>query len=82
MLIPLTNSLYVPAKLADHENVIVDIGTGYYVQKVRASWLYTCSIPINSLVDSCRRIKILSVQSGFAATELGVFAGHHNQKAG
>ncbi|PWN47135.1 putative prefoldin subunit 5 [Violaceomyces palustris] len=32
-LIPLTSSLYVPGKLADLENVIVDVGTGYYVEK-------------------------------------------------
>ena len=34
ILVPLTNSLYVPGKLFDAENVIVDIGTGYFVQKV------------------------------------------------
>jgi prefoldin alpha subunit len=27
--------LYVPGKLSDLENVIVDVGTGYYVKKVR-----------------------------------------------
>ncbi|KAF8337322.1 Prefoldin [Cantharellus anzutake] len=36
ILVPLTNSLYVPGKLADSENVIVDVGTGYYVKKRRA----------------------------------------------
>ncbi|KAI9461512.1 Prefoldin-domain-containing protein [Russula earlei] len=36
VLVPLTSSLYVPGKLRDVENVIVDIGTGYYVQKTRA----------------------------------------------
>ena len=36
ILVPLTNSLYVPGKLSDPENVIVDIGTGYYVKKVGA----------------------------------------------
>ncbi|GJE95273.1 Prefoldin alpha subunit [Phanerochaete sordida] len=36
ILVPLTNSLYVPGKLADLENVIVDVGTGYYVKKSRA----------------------------------------------
>ncbi|KAI0033587.1 Prefoldin alpha subunit [Vararia minispora EC-137] len=36
ILVPLTNSLYVPGKLSDLENVIVDIGTGYYVKKTRA----------------------------------------------
>ena len=30
----MTNSLYVPGKLADTDHVIVDIGTGYYVKKV------------------------------------------------
>ena len=35
-LVPLTNSLYVPGKLADTDHVIVDIGTGYYVKKVRS----------------------------------------------
>lgn len=34
ILVPLTNSLYVPGKLSDAENVIVDVGTGYYVKKV------------------------------------------------
>jgi len=33
ILIPLTSSLYVPGKLSDTENVIVDVGTGYYVEK-------------------------------------------------
>lgn len=36
ILVPLTNSLYIPGKLCDVENVIVDVGTGYYVQKVRS----------------------------------------------
>ncbi|KAF9645250.1 Prefoldin-domain-containing protein [Thelephora ganbajun] len=36
ILVPLTNSLYVPGKLRDLENVIVDVGTGYYVKKTRA----------------------------------------------
>ncbi|EGN97277.1 hypothetical protein SERLA73DRAFT_139436 [Serpula lacrymans var. lacrymans S7.3] len=36
ILVPLTNSLYVPGRLNDTENVIVDVGTGYYVKKSRA----------------------------------------------
>jgi prefoldin alpha subunit len=32
--VPLTSSLYVPGSLADTENVIVDVGTGFYVEKV------------------------------------------------
>ncbi|KAG6329630.1 hypothetical protein ID866_9458 [Astraeus odoratus] len=36
ILVPLTNSLYVPGRLSDPEHVIVDVGTGYYVKKTRA----------------------------------------------
>ncbi|KAF4634044.1 hypothetical protein G7Y89_g4052 [Cudoniella acicularis] len=33
ILVPLTASLYVPGVLADSDNVIVDVGTGFYVEK-------------------------------------------------
>ncbi|KIK75604.1 hypothetical protein PAXRUDRAFT_18851 [Paxillus rubicundulus Ve08.2h10] len=36
ILVPLTNSLYVPGKLSDTLHVIIDVGTGYYVKKTRA----------------------------------------------
>lgn len=34
ILVPLTGSMYVPGTIADTDNVIIDIGTGYYAQKV------------------------------------------------
>lgn len=42
---PLTNSLYVPGKLADPENVIVDVGTGYYVKKVCTDRAHASCVP-------------------------------------
>ncbi|KAI9003069.1 subunit of tubulin prefoldin [Gaertneriomyces sp. JEL0708] len=33
ILVPLTTSLYVPGKLSDVEKVIVDVGTGYYIEQ-------------------------------------------------
>mmetsp|Transcript_11233 Transcript_11233/g.30827 ORF Transcript_11233/g.30827 Transcript_11233/m.30827 type:complete len:169 (-) Transcript_11233:100-606(-) len=33
ILVPLTQSLYVPGKIADAERVLVDVGTGYYMNK-------------------------------------------------
>ena len=33
LLVPLTPSLYVPAKLSSVRNVLVDVGTGFYVEK-------------------------------------------------
>lgn len=34
-MLPLTGSLYVPAKLDDVEKVMVELGTGYFIEKVR-----------------------------------------------
>lgn len=34
ILVPLTPSLYVPGKLAATDTVLVDVGTGFYVEKV------------------------------------------------
>ena len=34
LLVPLTPSLYVPGTLASTETVLVDVGTGFYVEKV------------------------------------------------
>ena len=36
ILVPLTSSLYVKGRLTDREKVLVDVGTGFYVEKV---WL-------------------------------------------
>ncbi|KAI8368075.1 prefoldin, alpha subunit [Blakeslea trispora] len=33
ILVPLTSSLYVPGKISDVNKVIVDVGTGYYIEK-------------------------------------------------
>ncbi|KIK65184.1 hypothetical protein GYMLUDRAFT_39568 [Collybiopsis luxurians FD-317 M1] len=35
ILVPLTNSLYIPGKLSNPDYVLVDVGTGYFVQKTR-----------------------------------------------
>lgn len=36
ILVPLTSSVYAPGKLAQPDQVLVDIGTGYYVTKSAA----------------------------------------------
>lgn len=53
ILVPLSGSMYVPGKIADAENVIIDIGTGYYVQKV------------NLVVILMRIIMIVMVMNSF-----------------
>ena len=34
ILVPLTSSLYVPGTLKNAGKVLVDVGTGYYIEKV------------------------------------------------
>lgn len=34
ILVPLTPSLYVPGQLASTSTVLVDVGTGFYIEKV------------------------------------------------
>ncbi|XP_012942922.1 prefoldin subunit 5 [Aplysia californica] len=36
VLVPLTASMYVPGKLSEDQDLLVDIGTGYYVNMTRA----------------------------------------------
>jgi len=38
ILVPLTPSLYVPGTLASVESVLVDVGTGFFVEKVCRGW--------------------------------------------
>ncbi len=33
MLVPLTDSMFVPGTLASSSEVLIDIGTGYYLKK-------------------------------------------------
>lgn len=40
VLVPLTNSLYVRGKLSDPSNVLVDVGTGFYIEKVSSPFCY------------------------------------------
>ncbi|MCJ1405379.1 subunit of tubulin prefoldin [Xylographa trunciseda] len=37
LLVPLTTSLYVPGTLADADKVMVDVGTGFFIEKAWAS---------------------------------------------
>ncbi|KAJ7769419.1 hypothetical protein B0H16DRAFT_1517794 [Mycena metata] len=44
ILVPLTNSLYAPGKSSGLHHVIVDVGTGYFVQKVGSVlFMWDCS---------------------------------------
>ncbi|CDP18962.1 unnamed protein product [Coffea canephora] len=49
MLVPLTASLYVPGTLDDADKVLVDVGTGYFIEKTMVEGKDYCERKINLL---------------------------------
>lgn len=80
LLVPLTSSLYVPGKLADPENVLVDVGARYYVEKVcdtplAKKWLLTGSLAVHK-----RRQDVLQYQNPRIAAEPRCTRADHRQE--
>lgn len=84
ILVPLTNSLYVPGKLSDPENVIVDVGTGYYVKKVCIVILILQHRRVNVRfsTEPITSTEALRDKGGLHPHQLGNFAGYDTEKAG
>ncbi|MCO5569435.1 hypothetical protein L7F22_023147 [Adiantum nelumboides] len=49
LLVPLTASLYVPGTLANVDKLLIDVGTGYYVEKTMDAAKDYCERKINFL---------------------------------
>lgn len=43
---PLTPSLYVPGNLKNAGKVLVDVGTGYYIEKVPSIPFFLANMPV------------------------------------
>lgn len=65
ILIPLTSSLYVPGKIKDTVNVLMDVGTGYFVEKV-GSGLFKTVVRAPS-ADSTRHCRPQSTKAAKAS---------------
>ncbi|EEP81096.1 conserved hypothetical protein [Uncinocarpus reesii 1704] len=64
ILVPLTNSLYVKGHLADREKVIVDVGTGFYVEKSTAKATEFYNGKVDELQTNLRDLeKVLQAKS-------------------
>jgi prefoldin alpha subunit len=66
ILVPLTQSLYVPGTLADANEVLVDVGTGYFVKKT-----------VDSAIEFLER-KIALLQKNSKAVEGVIQAKYQN----
>ncbi|XP_022141646.1 probable prefoldin subunit 5 [Momordica charantia] len=76
MLVPLTASLYVAGRLDDANKVLVDVGTGYFVEKTMAEGKDYCDRKIkllksnyDQLVEVATRKKIIAEEAAAALLE-------------
>nr|ABK93113.1 unknown [Populus trichocarpa] len=71
MLVPLTASLYVPGTLDDADRVLVDIGTGYFVEKTMNEGKDYCERKINLLKSNFDQLIELATKKKTVADEAG-----------
>ena len=57
MLIPITTSLYVPGTFKNNKEVIIDYGTGYFVERSTADALSFCDRKIAFLKDNSLKVR-------------------------
>jgi prefoldin alpha subunit len=57
ILVPLTGSMYVPGKLSDPGRVMVDVGTGYFVEKDLAAAKEYFSKKVNYVTQQMEKVQ-------------------------
>ncbi|KAF3327957.1 putative prefoldin subunit 5 [Carex littledalei] len=71
ILVPLTASLYVPGYLDDADNVLVDVGTGYFVEKTMAEGNDYCERKTSLLKSNFDELLEMANKKKSIADELG-----------
>ncbi|XP_010521869.1 PREDICTED: probable prefoldin subunit 5 [Tarenaya hassleriana] len=72
MLVPLTASLYVPGTLDDADKVLVDIGTGYFVEKTMEEGKDYCERKINLLKSNFDQLLEVATKKKSVADDAGM----------
>ncbi|KAJ4972942.1 hypothetical protein NE237_006116 [Protea cynaroides] len=72
MLVPLTASLYVPGTLDDADKVLVDVGTGYFIEKTMPEGKDYCERKINLLKSNYDQLIEVASKKKSIADEAGV----------
>ncbi|KAG7661052.1 GIM5 [[Candida] subhashii] len=62
LLVPLTSSLYIPGKAVKDSSYLVDIGTGYYVEKEAKDAKLVYEAKIKKLDEDAKKLKDILVQ--------------------
>ena len=56
MLVPLTESLYVPGKIAAVDKVLLDVGTGYFIEHDTEKGIDYCKRKVNFIRDNMEKL--------------------------
>ncbi|KAA8528902.1 hypothetical protein F0562_033610 [Nyssa sinensis] len=72
MLVPLTASLYVPGTLDDANKVLVDVGTGYFIEKTMAEGKDYCERKISLLKSNYDQLIEVATKKKSIADDAGV----------
>ncbi|KAF9588205.1 hypothetical protein IFM89_008275 [Coptis chinensis] len=73
MLVPLIASLYVPGTLDSADKVVVDIGTGYFVEKTMAEGKEYCERKMNLMKSNYDQLIEVASKKKNIADEAGAF---------
>ncbi|KAL7001549.1 Prefoldin subunit 5 [Sarracenia purpurea var. burkii] len=71
MLVPLTASLYVPGTLDDADKVLVDVGTGYFIEKTMVEGQDYCERKISLLKSNYDQLLEVATKKKSIADEVG-----------
>ncbi|KAL0541567.1 hypothetical protein IC582_021620 [Cucumis melo] len=72
MLVPLTASLYVPGTLDEADKVLVDVGTGYFIEKTMADGKDYCERKIKLLRSNFDQLIEIATKKKKIADEAGL----------
>ncbi|KAJ8506246.1 hypothetical protein OPV22_007132 [Ensete ventricosum] len=72
LLVPLTASLYVPGTLDDSEKVLVDVGTGYFIEKTMAEGKDYCERKLSLLKSNHDELTDIATKKKHIADEAGI----------
>ncbi|KAG1331761.1 putative prefoldin subunit 5 [Cocos nucifera] len=72
LLVPLTASLYVPGTLDDSDKVLVDVGTGYFIEKTMTEGKDYCDRKINLLKSNYEELIEMASKKKNIADEAGI----------
>ncbi len=56
IMVPLTSSLYIPGKMADTENVLIEVGASYFIELPCEKAKEYCDRKIKMLTESSKKV--------------------------